>query len=124
MASQEPGAVNHWRDDKCAKAFWRQDEVVAYRDLYADTAAWLDPRPGERWLDLGCGAGRLSRAVWTATGGQAAEVVGLDCAAVTAEAFARFRAGIVPDRRDRFRFVAADFGTGLAGWPDGHFDGV
>ena len=66
MANQ---SVNYWPDTKCAKAFWTQHELPPYKELFAHTLAWLEPRPGERWLDLGCGAGRLSRAIWTATGG-------------------------------------------------------
>jgi SAM-dependent methyltransferase len=117
-------SVNYWPDSKCAKAFWSQHELPPYQELFAHTLAWLEPRPGERWLDLGCGAGRLSRAIWTTTGGQVAEVVGLDCAAVNGEAFDRFRTGLDTEQRERFRFVAADFSSGLAGMPDGHFDGV
>jgi SAM-dependent methyltransferase len=117
-------SVNYWPDSKCAKAFWTQHELPPYQELFAHTLAWLEPRPGERWLDLGCGAGRLSRAIWTTTGGQVAELVGLDCAAVNAEAYDRFRHGLTPEQGDRFRFVAADFGRGLAGWDGGRFDGV
>jgi SAM-dependent methyltransferase len=96
-----------------------------YRQLLADTSAWLDPRPGERWLDLGCGSGQLTRALWRQSGGALAEVVGLDCAAVNAEAFRRLRQGEpVPVPEERIRFVCADFSSGLASWPAGYFDGV
>ena len=59
-----PAAVNHWPQSSCAKAFWSQHEAPAYQQLLADTAAWLDPQPGEHWLDLGCGCGQLSQALW------------------------------------------------------------
>jgi SAM-dependent methyltransferase len=120
MASQ-----NYWPDTKCAKAFWNQHTLPPYRQLLADTSAWLDPRPGERWLDLGCGSGQLSQALWRQSGGTLAEVVGLDCAAVNAKAYRRLRDGEpAPIPEDRLRFVCADFSTGLASWPAGHFDGV
>ena len=61
--------VNYWPDRKCARAFWTQCEVPPYRRLLADTAAWLDPAPGERWLDLGCGGGQLTHALWEKSGG-------------------------------------------------------
>ena len=54
--------INWWPQDRCAKAFWSQHEMPAYQELLADTVAWLEPRPGQRWIDLGCGGGRLSRA--------------------------------------------------------------
>jgi SAM-dependent methyltransferase len=116
---------NYWPDTKCAKAFWSQHTLAPYQQLLADTVAWLDPRPGERWLDLGCGSGHLSRALWRQSGGAVAEVIGLDCAAVNADAYWRLRhAEPTPIPEERVRFVCADFSTGLASWPAGYFDGV
>lgn len=116
---------NYWLDTKCAKAFWNQHTLPPYQQLLADTIAWLGPRPGERWLDLGCGSGQLSRALWHESGGRVAEVVGLDCAAVNAEAYRKLRAAEpTPIPEERVRFVCANFCTGLAGWPAGYFDGV
>jgi trans-aconitate methyltransferase len=43
-------------------------------DLGADILAWLDPKPGERILDLGCGDGVLTQKI-AATG---ADVIGVD----------------------------------------------
>jgi ubiquinone/menaquinone biosynthesis C-methylase UbiE len=118
-------SINYWPKSSCAKAFWAQHELPAYRRLLADTTAWMDPRPGEHWLDLGCGCGQLTEAVWEKRGGQVAEVVGLDCAAVNEKAFERLRAGARPAAAvDRIRFVCADFSSGLANWPEGRFDGV
>src|SRR5215470_6093405 len=70
-------ARNHWPDSACARAFWGQQELPPYRRLLADTTAWLDPRPGERWLDLGCGSGQLTRAIWEKSGGRVSEIVAL-----------------------------------------------
>ena len=86
---------NYWRDDRCAKAFWSQHELPAYRELMADTTAWLNPGPGERWLDLGCGAGRLCAALWQKSGGTLAEVTGLDVAALNERSFAKLRADVL-----------------------------
>ena len=67
-----PGSlgVNWWPSAACAKAFWTQQELPPYRRLLADTAEWLDPAPGERWIDLGCGGGQLTRALWEKSGGR------------------------------------------------------
>ncbi len=73
-------ATNYWPDAKCAKAFWAQHDLPPYRQLLADTVEWADPSAGERWLDLGCGGGAITRAIWERTGGTVAEVVGADCA--------------------------------------------
>ena len=44
-----PAPVNHWPDSACARAFWGQHEAVPYRQLLADTVAWLDPKPGLKY---------------------------------------------------------------------------
>ena len=113
---------NYWRDDKCAKAFWAQQEVSPYRRLLADTLDWCDPAAGERWLDLGCGGGALTRALWARTVGTVAEVVGLDCAAANGRAYETLRQSLSPPPGDRVRFMCHDFSGGLGVFPDGAFD--
>src|SRR5260370_26529688 len=81
--------VNYWPDSRCAKAFWSQRDVPAYRQLLADTRAWLDSAAGESWLDLGCGGGELTRALWEKSTRKLRAVVGLDCAAPNADPPAR-----------------------------------
>jgi SAM-dependent methyltransferase len=67
------------------------------RLLAAEVVAWLDPPPGLRWLDVGCGTGALSEAVLTGTAPKS--VVGVDMsAAYVAAATAR-----VVDERMSFR---------------------
>jgi ubiquinone/menaquinone biosynthesis C-methylase UbiE len=117
-----PAVRNYWPDAKCAKAFWSQQEVRPYRRLLADTIAWCAPAAGERWLDLGCGSGPLSRALWERSNGSVEEVLGIDCAAVNAEAYARLRADLTPPPGDRVRFLCHDFSGGLDPLPDDSFD--
>jgi SAM-dependent methyltransferase len=118
-------SVNHWPETKCAKAFWGQYELPPYQELLRDTTAWLQPGHGEHWLDLGCGSGQLSRALWQRSQGQVAEIVGVDCAAANERAYARLRESLMPlPRPSQLRFVAADFSQGFPTWPSGHFDGV
>src|SRR5262245_6299753 len=100
-----PGVRNYWPDDECAKAFWSQQEIRPYRRLLADTLDWCAPAPGEWWLDLGCGGGALTRAIWERTGGRVAGVVGLDCAPANERAYAELRRTLVPPSGDRVRFV-------------------
>src|SRR6476646_5284239 len=72
--------VNHWHDARCAKAFWSQGDMPAYDRLLADTLDWTDPAPGQTWLDLGCGGGRLARALWQKSAGRLEHVIALDLA--------------------------------------------
>jgi SAM-dependent methyltransferase len=117
--------VNFWPDARCAKAFWTQRELPPYRRLLRDTAAWLDPAPGERWLDLGCGSGQLTRTLWEKSGGTLAEVVALDCASANAHAIASLRKSARPPAtEEQVRFQHADFSEGLSAHPSGSFDGV
>jgi len=112
---------NQWTDPKCAKAFWDQQKYSAYRRLLADTIDWAAPQAGERWLDLGCGSGPLSDALWQRTGGRVGEVVGVDCAAVNVEQYARLQSALGADPA-RLRFVCHDFSGGLGLFDDGAFD--
>jgi SAM-dependent methyltransferase len=115
-------ARNYWPDEKCAKAFWSQQEIRPYRRLLADTLDWCAPSAGERWLDLGCGGGPLTRGLWERAGGRLAEVVGVDCAAANERAYAELRRTLSPPPGDRVRFVCHDFSRGLAPFPGGSFD--
>jgi ubiquinone/menaquinone biosynthesis C-methylase UbiE len=102
--------VNRWHDKRCARAFWSQAEVPAHQQLLADTADWFDPAPGEHWLDLGCGAGHLSRALWAKGAGQLGGIVAIDCAAANEQVIARLARDL---GTDRIAFQHADFSPGL-----------
>ena len=123
--SSSQAAVNHWPDNSCARTFWGQKALPPYRRLLSDTVAWLDPRPGQRWLDLGCGGGQLTRALWEKSEGSLAEVVALDCAAANESAIAELRPTMSPPApHERVRFLHADFSSGLDSLPDASFDGA
>ncbi len=113
---------NHWPDARCARAFWSQQELRPYRELLADTVDWAAPAAGESWLDLGCGCGPLTRALWEHSGGTVSQITGLDCAAVNERAYARLRATLAPPPGDRVRFACHDFSRGLDLFADGTFD--
>ncbi len=115
---------NYWPEAKCAKAFWSQQEARPYRQLLADTLEWCAPSAGERWLDLGCGSGPLSKGLWDRSGGRLAEVVGVDCAAVNERAYERLRNELRPAPGDRLRFLCHDFSNGLAPFAAASFDHV
>lgn len=117
-----PPARNLWPDESCAKAFWYQHEAGPYRRLLEDTLDWCAPAPGERWLDLGCGGGRLTRGLWERSGGTLAGVVGVDCAPANAAAYAKLRRRLAPPPGDRVGFVCHDFSGGLGPFPAGAFD--
>ncbi len=117
-----PVAVNFWPHAKCAKAFWSQQEAPPYKRLAADTLDWAAPAAGERWLDLGCGGGGLTRGLWERSRGRVAAVVGVDCAAANESAYRRLRETLTPPPGDRVRFICHDFSGGLGVLPDGGFD--
>jgi ubiquinone/menaquinone biosynthesis C-methylase UbiE len=117
--------VNHWLDDRCAEAFWDQCQAVPYKELLRDTAALLDPKPGETWLDLGCGSGLLTREVWRASEGRVGRVVAVDCAAANAGAIDRLRARLEPaPRPGQVEFRCANFSNGLDGFETASADGI
>src|SRR5947209_8173602 len=117
--------TNHWFDDSCARAFWDQRRALPYRELLRDTAAWLEPRPGESWLDLGCGGGQLSAQLWQLSGGRLARIVASDCAAANAEAIERLRRKLTPPPTpEQFVFRVGDFSAGLPDLATASFDGI
>jgi ubiquinone/menaquinone biosynthesis C-methylase UbiE len=118
-------AVNHWPDSACARAFWGQQHLAPYQKLLADTAAWLEPRPGQRWLDLGCGCGQLTRALWNKCQGQVGSITGLDCAAINGRAYERLCQTVQPlPGPAQIRFVTGNFSSGLPLFASEAFDGV
>lgn len=124
-ATAEHLPLNYWPDERCAKSFWTQNELPPYQKLLADTAEWLEPEAGQRWLDLGCGGGQLTRTIWEKSGGRVGEVVALDCAAANGKEIAKLREQVRPAAPpERLRFLHADFSAGLGECPDASFDGV
>lgn len=63
---------------------------------------WLNPRPSEHWLDVGCGTGALTATICTRC--DPASVVGCDAA----EAFVAYAKGNVMDARASFLVAGAD----------------
>jgi ubiquinone/menaquinone biosynthesis C-methylase UbiE len=125
MPNTPATVVNHWPRSSCARAFWSQRELPPYRRLLKDTADWLEPQPGQRWLDLGCGSGQLTRTLWEKSGGSLAEVVALDCAAQNEQAIAKVRASVHPPAAEtQLHFLTADFSDGLASFDSASFDGA
>jgi ubiquinone/menaquinone biosynthesis C-methylase UbiE len=117
--------TNYWLNDECARAFWDQHKALPYQELLQDTARWLDPGPGERWLDLGCGGGQLSAVLWQKSQGRIGEIVAMDCAAVNAEAIAKLTPKLAPPPRpEQIRFELGNFSDGLGQFETGSFDGI
>ena len=115
-------AINWWPSAECAKAFWAQQDCSPYQVLLKDTLDWAAPASGERWLDLGCGGGAISRGLWERTNGTVGSVVGLDCAAANDLAYRRLREQLKPVPESRIQFIHHDFSSGLDLFPNNAFD--
>lgn len=123
--SAEVNPVNHWPHKKCAKAFWTQRQLPPYRWLLRDTVAWLDPFPGERWLDLGCGSGELTRNLWQKSQGTLRQIVALDCAEANARSIADVCRSVVPTPQyGQISFQHHNFSQGLHDFADCSMDGA
>jgi SAM-dependent methyltransferase len=117
--------VNHWFEERCARAFWDQRQGISYQELLRDTAHYLKPQPGEVWLDLGCGGGRLTALLWTLADGQLESIVAADCAAVNIWAIERLQRQLEPRPAPaQLSFCHLDLSHGLPDFPDHSFDGV
>jgi SAM-dependent methyltransferase len=115
---------NFWPSAKYAKAFWTQHEIKPYQELLADTIEWAAPAADQTWLDLGCGGGAVTRAIWQRTEGMVESVTGIDCAAANEEAYERLRSTLVPAPGGRVQFLCHDFSSGLDLFADASFDHV
>ncbi|MGF1581687.1 MAG: class I SAM-dependent methyltransferase [Gemmataceae bacterium] len=117
--------INYWPQNICAKAYWSQHELPTYQELLRDTREWLEPQSGQTWLDLGCGGGQLTRALWERTAGTITQVVAMDCAPLNEKAYSQLRQELRPTPRPgQIEFWAADFATGLPRYPNDTFHGV
>jgi ubiquinone/menaquinone biosynthesis C-methylase UbiE len=123
MATTQIDTINHWPKSKCAKAFWGQHELPPYKRLLADTIAWCEPRPGQRWLDLGCGCGQLTQGLWVKSQGRLRQIVGLDVAAVNEVAYENLR-NTVQASAEQIAFQQGDFSSGLDRFTANRFDGA
>jgi ubiquinone/menaquinone biosynthesis C-methylase UbiE len=112
---------NLWRDDRTARAFWSQQEAPSYKRLLRDTIDWASPAAGEIWLDLGCGGGALTAAIWKHTGGTVSRIVGVDVAEANARSYDLLRETLRPSPGGRVAFVHHDFSGGLP-LPDASVD--
>lgn len=113
---------NYWTDAKCAKAFWGQHELPPYRQLLNDTINWAAPAEGEHWLDLGCGGGAISKAIWEYTQGNVASVLGVDCGEANDLKYQQLQESLMPRPGNRLRFQCHNFSNGLQPFPDRCFD--
>jgi ubiquinone/menaquinone biosynthesis C-methylase UbiE len=114
--------TNWWHDEKCAEAFWDQKLIRPYQELLSDTADRLEIRPGERWLDLGCGSGQLTSLVWKKSRGQVGEIVATDCNPANDKVIRRLATAL--GAGEKVRFETVDFSGGLGAFPDASFDGI
>lgn len=116
---------NHWFSEECARAFWDQKEGRPYRQLVSDTIEWARPIAGEHWLDLGCGSGELSKALWLESNGRLGRLICMDCAEINREPIGSLARKFAPGSADElFRFQCDDFSKGLASFQTGSLDGV
>jgi SAM-dependent methyltransferase len=116
--------ADYWQEE-ATRAFLEHHRAMPFQQMLRDTAACLDPFPGERWLDVGCGRGHLTALLWEKSQGQVAQVVAFDGAAGTEQAVARLEKKLLPTpRAGQIEFVAGNPADGLAQLESASFDGI
>jgi ubiquinone/menaquinone biosynthesis C-methylase UbiE len=116
---------NRWFHDETAEAFWDQHRALPYRELLRDTITWCAPSKGEHWLDLGCGGGHLTGALWRASKGSVASIHATDCAAANRTVIDKLAQKLEPKPAvEQLRFSVVDFSKGLPQFDDASFDGI
>jgi len=117
---------NLWRSKRVAAAYFYQQKARAYIELLEATERYIHPNPSERWLDLGCGSGRLVKSIWEKSQGQVASIIAIDISFAgliyTRDLIKSFRPA---PPAGRVNILQADFNGSLAKlFRPGVFDGI
>jgi len=64
--------------EKYAKIYVYMERGKHYRDLIKTMKSFIEPRPGEIWLDAGCGPAKMSELIWEKSEGKVKKIYGVD----------------------------------------------
>lgn len=116
---------NLWKNDLIAIAYSYQQKAQPYLELIQTTEQFINAKPGQLWLDLGCGSGRLIESIWKRSSGQIRKIVGLDISfrslLIARSALKKNRDGL---HRGKIEFMQADLSRNLGGIRPDSIDGV
>jgi SAM-dependent methyltransferase len=116
--------ADYWQEED-TRAFLEHHRAMPFQQMLRDTAACLDPFPGERWLDVGCGRGHLTALLWEKSQGQVTQVVAFDDAPGSRQVIARLELKLMPTpRAGQIEFVTGTPADGLAALESASFDGI
>jgi ubiquinone/menaquinone biosynthesis C-methylase UbiE len=116
--------ADYWQEED-TRAFLEHHRAMPFQQMLRDTAGCLDPFPGERWLDLGCGRGHFTALLWEKSQGQLAQVIAFDKAAGYEQAVARLEKKLIPSPRvGQIEFVPGTPAEGLEQLKSASFDGI
>ncbi len=72
------------------------EDATPYKKLLKQIEEYIDPKPGERWLDLGTGSGAIVDLIWNKSKGHIKEIVALDLTDVMLEHLRKRIPSLVP----------------------------
>ncbi|MBI2636813.1 MAG: class I SAM-dependent methyltransferase [Parcubacteria group bacterium] len=100
------------------------EDATPYKKLLKQIEEYLDPKPGERWLDLGTGSGAMVDLIWNKSKGQIKEIVALDLTDVMLEHLRRRIPSLVPEPSEHHITLVKHNLSKRLPFPDNSFDGV
>lgn len=104
---------NLWRNRLVAIAYSYQQNARPYLELLKATESFINPQPGERWLDLGCGSGRLIKSVWEKSQGKVG-MIGTDISFTALKCAQKSTRTFLPaPGSDKIQLIQANFSKGL-----------
>jgi SAM-dependent methyltransferase len=116
---------NLWKNDLVAISYSYQQKAQPYLELVQTTEQFINAKPGQLWLDLGCGSGRLIESIWKRSSHQVRKIIGLDISfrglLIARRALKKTRDGL--DHR-KVEFIQADLSRNLGGIRPDSIDGV
>lgn len=116
---------NLWLKPEIAIAYADQEAGRPHREMMKVIQGLVEPSPSQKWLDIGCGSGRLMQAIWEEAQGCVGEIIGLDCNPANEELIARRFEAIKPKPEPgQIRFILGDVSNSLYQFNNHEFDGV
>lgn len=100
------------------------EDATPYRKLLKQIEDFINPKAGERWLDIGTGSGAMVDLIWKKSKGTVAKITALDLTETMLEHLRRRLPALDPPMgEDKIELIQHDLSNKLP-FADGSFDGV
>ena len=123
LNSETRARLTRWKKElkfweEYAEIYFNLEKARPYYNLAKTIENLLDPKPGDIWLDVGCGPAKMSQLVWRKSRGKVKKIIGIDIVLEPARETLKKIKDSIP-----LELVYANIGERLP-FPEGYFDGI